>query len=511
MSDGRVLADDGDESPAMLATAARQAKRYMRCRDIGPLAALLVLYLLTGLIYAGATPAFEKPDEESHYGYLRYVREQRRLPPLVPHQGWLFESKQPPLYYVLTAFLTAPLSDVADPNTLIEPNPYMDRSVPGYREDNRNVYLHPPTMTGVVFVGRCVSLLFGLGTLVSVYALATMVLPGRAWFSLAAAAAVGFQPLFLFITTSLSNDATAVFLATAVVTLLFARHRYGEFKCFPVAMGVLLGLGALTKVSALVFFPLVGVSLLLIHRRLNNVLLRELALIGVTALFVGGWWYVRNALLYQDPFTLHAHLSRTTQVRPLVDYLWQDLRDIERTFWANLARVFVSLIWLDKLALWWGRVSVVVALAAVFRSRRRLVLRSVDVALLVVWPAMFGFMLLGFWTRQANWAWGRFLLPGLGPLMLLLLLGWYEVLPRNCRKWGVLGVTGLLMATGLLAPWLTIRPLYHPYHAVGTVEHPVDLVLRDGTDQPVVALLGYSLLQATATPGSYVLVELWRH
>ena len=477
-------------------------------REVRWLELLLALYLLTGLSYIWATPVLEKPDEEDHYGYLRYVREQRRLPPLAPHEAWLFQSKQPPLYYVLAALATAPLDDIADPNTLIVQNPYMDRSVPGYREDNRNVYLHPPAMTGVIFGGRFVSLLFGLGTVVSAYILARFVLPGHFWFAWATAAVVGFQPLFLFITTSLSNDAPVVFFATVAATLLYARHRHTDSRHFAVAMGVILGLSALTKVSALVFFPLVGVNLLLIHRRLDRALFKELAVIGVTALAVGGWWYARNALVYHDPFTLRAHLSPTTQVRPLVDNLWQDLRDIERTFWANLARVFISLTWLDKVALWWGRISAGVALIAAWRYRRCLVRRSIDVMLLGVWPLTFGLLLLGFWARQANWAWGRFLLPGLGPLMLLLLLGWYALLPYRWRKWGILGVAGGIVVTGILAPWLTIYPLYHPYRAPTTIEYPAELVLRDGAGRPIVTFLGYSLPQPYATPGSYVPVEL---
>lgn len=476
-------------------------------RELLPLGLLLVLYVLTGLSYSWVTPCMEKPDEEDHYGYVRYVREHHRLPPLAPHEPWLFESKQPPLYYVLTALVTARLPDVADPDTLIEFNPYMDRSVPGYREDNRNVYLHPPAMTGVVFGGRCVALLFGLGTVVSVYALARLVLPGRTWFALATAAAVGFQPLFLFITTSLSNDAPVVFFATVAVTLLFARYRYGQYRHFPLAMGAVLGLSALTKVSALVFVPIVGLSLWLIHRRLDKALLKELLLVGVTALAIGGWWYARNALVYHDPFTLRAHLSPATQARPLIDYLWQDLRDIERTFWANLARVFVSLTWLDNVALWWGRISVAIALLAAWQFRRFWLSRCVDVVLLLVWPVTFAILLLGFWTRQANWAWGRFLLPGLGPLMLLFLLGWYALL-RRWRKWGVLSVTGILMMTGLLAPCLTIYPLYHPYRAPTTIEYPADFVLQDSAGHPIAALLGYSLPQPYATPGSYVPVEL---
>ncbi|MBN2006719.1 MAG: hypothetical protein JXA21_25420 [Anaerolineae bacterium] len=478
-----------------------------RNREALRLGLLLALYLLTGLSYIWVTPCLEKPDEEDHYGYLRYVREHHRLPPLAPQEKGLFESKQPPLYYVLAALATAPLKDVADPETLIVQNPYLDFSVPGYREDNRNVYLHPPSMTGVVFGGRCVSLLFGVGTMLNIYWLVKLLLPGNAGVALAAAATVGFQPMFLFIATSLSNDAPLAYYATATLALLSYRQRWGGSRYFPPAMGVLLGLGALTKVSALAFFPIVGLSLWLIRKRLDKELLKELLVIGLVALAVGGWWYGRNALLYHDPFTLNAHIAPATQARPLLTYFWQDLGDIERTFWGNLARVFVSFTWLDWAALWWGRISAAVALVAAWQQRRLLTRRYVDVTLLALWPSTFGVLLLGFWTRQANWAWGRFLMPAIGPLMLSLLLGW-RALEGRARPWGLWGAAGAMVLAGVLAPWLVIYPLYHPYHAPKGIAYPANVTLQDAGGRPVARFLGYNLPQPVTTPGSYTPVEI---
>ena len=42
----------------------------------------------------------------------------------------LFESKQPPVYYVVTAVLTSWLPDVPDANRLLTLNPYLDFSCP---------------------------------------------------------------------------------------------------------------------------------------------------------------------------------------------------------------------------------------------------------------------------------------------------------------------------------------------------------------------------------------------
>ncbi len=41
-----------------------------------PLLWLTVLYLIAGLTYVLIPPMFEKPDEDGHYGYVRYLEEQ---------------------------------------------------------------------------------------------------------------------------------------------------------------------------------------------------------------------------------------------------------------------------------------------------------------------------------------------------------------------------------------------------------------------------------------------------
>jgi len=90
------------------------------------LVAIVGIYLVLAWLYATATPAWQVPDEPAHYNYVKYVAENRRLPELrpgdYPHQyleeikGRRFpedmsiepiryESHQPPLYYLLAAFV----------------------------------------------------------------------------------------------------------------------------------------------------------------------------------------------------------------------------------------------------------------------------------------------------------------------------------------------------------------------------------------------------------------------
>ena len=474
-----------------------------------PLFWLVVIYLLVGVGYAWLSPVFEKPDEAAHYGYLRYLRQHHHLPPLDVHTFWLFESKQPPLYYTVTAALTFWLPDVADPDRLIEQNPYAELSVPGVRNDNRNLYLHPPWLPALVFGARLVSLLFGLGTVVIVYGIAQHVLGESMLSRLAAAAVVGFHPKFLYIATSVSNDAATTFFGTLVVALLILKFRHRHPRFFPQMIGVTLGLAALTKVSALVFLPLTIFTLFLIHGELNPRFFRESAIIVGVAVVVGGGWYVRNALLYQDPFTLQAHLVQGQGTRHLISRLWRDLLSIERTFWSNQAPIFLSSIWIDRLAIGWGRLSLILVIvcAALRRGcRNRLTL------IFAVWSGSFLLLLLLFWTHRAAFVFGRLLFPILTPFMLLLLQGWAGIVPKTWSGRACLLAAGPIIVAGLWVPVLTLYPIYHPYRKIREPDlaYPVDAVYtEDG--RPVVELLGYNLPDRSALPGDYVPVELcWK-
>jgi len=487
---------------------------------------LTVLYLVVGLAYGLVTPLFEKPDEDGHYGYILYLREHRALPPLYFAGGFPSEYKQPPLYYILAATLTGWLPDIAEPERLLATNPYMNLSVPGQRNDNRNVFLHPPNMTPVVLGARLVSLLLGLGTVIAAYYLALQLFPRRSLVPIATAAIVGFQPKFLYLATAVSNDAATAFLGALVAALLVRRLRGDDFPHFAVVLGGILGLAALTKVSGLVFFLLAGLGLLLIHRGLNRDLLRDGLIVAVVALLVGGWWYARNALLYGDPLSTNVHAVTAAQVQPLAQRFWRDLTSIERTFWANPSRTFVSPTRLDKAIIWWGRISLTLLLSRLTFHASRFTLHASRLTphasrftlhvclLLLSWPLTFLLLLITYWAQEGAWAYGRLLFPALAPLALLFVLGWWYAFPPRWRRLSVTFGAGSLMIAGILIPFISIYPLYHPWRewSPERARHPVDTLYADpDTDAPIAQLVDYSLPAPYVLPGTYLPVELcWK-
>ncbi|HSN78050.1 MAG TPA: glycosyltransferase family 39 protein, partial [Anaerolineae bacterium] len=307
------------------------------------LLAILGLYFLLGAAYGILAPALEKPDEEWHYAYVRYLAQQRTLPPISPDESQnpaLQEAGQPPLFYVAAAG-AAHLIGLELPAPNLSRNPHWGYPSRGTVNDNKNRFVHrpgewwaPPLLALLVL--RFFSLLLGAGAVVSAYGLARAV-RASVTVALAAAAFVATMPQFLLIASSVSNDALIAALTGAalwaLVVALRDRSRVGPWLIF----GLLAGLASLTKVSGLLL-PLLGAIMGIIAgiRRRDA----RIAVLGVAVSLGGllictGWWYLRNTLLYGDPLGLRIHFAEYGRQEALaLANLVSQARAVETSFWA---------------------------------------------------------------------------------------------------------------------------------------------------------------------------------
>ncbi|GAB4526714.1 MAG: hypothetical protein Kow0063_01210 [Anaerolineae bacterium] len=277
------------------------------------LIAIVALYLLVGGLYAVWTPAWQSPDEPAHYNYVRYLAEHNRFPVLhygdYPHaylerikaarfppdmsiEPIRYEFWQPPLYYVL--------------------------ATPVYRLFN-----------GALLPLRLLSVVFGAGLVILAYAVALTLRPGDTTLAWGTAAFIAFVPMHLAVTASVNNDALAELLLAAVVLLLIRLlPRAGDLDeaspgiaCLA-GVGLLLGLGLVTKATVYVAIPLALAALLLSERRPARLAQRGLALFG-PALLLALPWYIRNVAIYGWPDllgTIHHDAVVVGQLRT-ADYL----------------------------------------------------------------------------------------------------------------------------------------------------------------------------------------------
>lgn len=271
------------------------------------LSLVVLVYLIVGTLYAVKTPDWQVPDEPAHYNYVRQLAEERRLPvlqmgdydqayldllrnkgfpPELPVEAVEYEDWQPPLYYGLATL----------------------------------VYL---TFDGALIPLRLFSVLLGAGVVLLAYAVATTVFPGRPLFALGTAAFVAFLPQHVAMMAGVNNDSLTELLIGLTLWMavrwtsadegrtpaLAVQVRAGETRDqrdkrerWLVGLGVVTGLGLVTKASFLPLALVVVVAIWITWRRdvdrTWSKLLRRLALVFVPALLITAPWWLRNVATY---------------------------------------------------------------------------------------------------------------------------------------------------------------------------------------------------------------------
>jgi 4-amino-4-deoxy-L-arabinose transferase-like glycosyltransferase len=404
------------------------------------LAAIILAYLVLGVLYATLTPPWQVPDEPAHYNYVRYLVEERRLPvlragdydqayleeikhekfsPQYPIDAIRYEFHQPPLYYLLLA--------------------------PVYALSG-----------GALVPMRLVSALLGAAVLLLAYLVGRALYPDKAWPALGTTAFIAFVPQHIAMTAGVENDVLAELLLGLVLLRLirWLRSEAPYASRQHVKTGLVIGLGLLTKTTAYVAVPLAVIAVgLKFYRRTSTGKARLDARSAVSvllalllpALLVGLPWFVRNVAVYEgfDPTGLRNHNAivatagqpRSSEFLERLGW-WGLLGDFSRTtfrsFWAQFGWMAVPIDWRIYLAL--RTISVVAAIGFVFRAVEAWEERrwpSTPLLLLLCSGLLTLGTYLGY-NLTFYQAQGRYLYPALIPLGLAWTLGLQESLqPKN--------------------------------------------------------------------------------
>lgn len=432
------------------------------------LAVIVGFYLLTGMAYAWLTPSWETPDEPAHYNYVRHLVKYRSLPVLqqsdydydylerikaakFPIEMSIdpirYEFHQPPLYYLLGATLVAPLPESWWPMTL-----------------------------------RLLSVILGAVLLVVVFLVSIEIFPRRPLWALGATAFVAAVPMHVAMTAAINNDTLAELTIGLILLVLVRRVARGpgsHSTGSDLLLGVLMGLGLITKTTTYITFPLVltvvlapsvwglGKDPTLKARALpwQQTLSSAARSLGI-ALLLGLFWFVRNSLVYggMDILGLGRHDAIMLLQPHTADWLarlgWaglakEFLMTTFRSFWAQFG--WMGILVDDRIYLLLGLLSFFVVLGfVVFLLRdfgRLLIHQKLCLAVLFL---SFLFTLGSYLWYNAQFVQhqGRYLFPALIPLGIFFALGVWTLLDRSYAKYlaGLL-VLGLLVvgAEGWLA------------------------------------------------------------
>ena len=427
---------------------------------------ILVIYLVIGTLYALLTPPWQIPDEPAHYNYVRFVAENLSYPVLqmgdYPHQYLeeikarhfppemsidpiRYEFHQPPLYYSL--------------------------AVPLYWVTR----FWPPAKQVIAL--RFLSLLMGGGIIYLTYLIAREVFPTNEVLALGTAAFVAGVPMHLAMLAAVNNDGLAELMLAGILWMLIrylkegGEGKEGAERRIPwrlVGLGVMVGLGMLTKTTTLVSFPLILVAVVLAIGHRPSAISYQLFAIFLPALLLSMPWFVRNASVYGGldilGWTRHDAIvvgqPRTADglaqygvVRLARDFLLTTFR----SFWAQFG--WMGVLVDERIYLLLALLCAIIGSGFLLYLVR--VVRQKDI-LSAYQKAALGLLALSAFLTLLSYLWyntkfvqhqGRYLFPALVPLGLFFALGLREILSRERAKIvAILALAGLLLlaAKGLL-------------------------------------------------------------
>jgi hypothetical protein len=501
---------------------------------------VLVLYVTVAVLYGALIPIFESPDAGGHYAYIHELTEGRGFPIHGTPSGERvtgYVAGHAPLYYALSAAASFWVQGDVDYKEWARFNPFHamgDADAPA----NKNRLIHtdaeafPWRRTPLtVHIARLVSTGFGVLSVAATYGIVLELFPQRRWLALGAAALTAFNPMFIFTTARVSNDAAAAGFGPLTVWCAVRLAVRGFSRRGLALVGAVYGLAALSKLSCVALGPAIALALFLDvlrvgHYKVSHLfrgdqLLRLLANVAVlfgNTILVAGWWYVRNLILYGELMGVDAWISRTATVWPEPIGFFEVvpfLKDMQISYWAMFGWFNIAgARWMYQI--WWvlvglAGVGLVFALTDQWSSRRfprpvQMGLLILGLAFLLIFGSVWRFIMI------VPGAQGRYLMPVTAAISVFLVIGLDRFILNQFTPAlaTVLGVGNLVIA--LVCLFALILPAYAKPDVVAESELPENLMRFDMTFEGMpIQLLGGVIESDEARPGETVLVSLyWR-
>ncbi len=537
----------------MMSRIAHHASRLFNITTI------LIAFLVLGVTYSVVTPIFEASDELWHYPLVQWLSKGNPLPVQDAKDvgPWKQEASQPPLYYWLMGAATAWI-DTSDLPQVRQENPHVDNGVIT-PDGNRNLVVHNPQREAFPWSGtvlavhlvRLLSILMGAVTVWLTYHIALELFPDRHWLALGAAAANAFTPMFIFISSAVNNDNLTMLLCSLGLLLIVKRVRENEglgirdqglaahevpfaqdfFYRFGrwLPLGIVLGLGALTKTSALALLPITGLAVIGVAWRKGS--WREFwagaFATAIPVLLIAGWWYLRNVQLYGDVTGINAFidvLGKRAAPASLLQ-LWGERWGFMLSYWGLFGGVNVPLDnWvyhlLNGLAIL-AVIGVIVYFVTMtwqwfredpihswrdFRYELRDYIQGRAALFLL---GLFGVIVVALLTQWARVTWssqGRLVFSAISTWSIYFVLGLVTIATKRFAKPFITLVGVFMFGVSALTPFTTIAPVYaQPAPlASATPQIPLDITFGDR-----IKLIGADVASSSTQPGGQSEITLY--
>jgi len=468
---------------------------------------LWLVFLVRGLFYISVTPLWEGFDEHVHFAYVQTIAEGLGLPLVgrdaVTQEIYLSLKSAPlprepngfHLGYTHDEYWKLPADERKRLQQSLQHIPPAWRRVPNSSQEGTHLDLyeahHPPlyyflsalpywltksqNIVTRVFAVRIFSLLISsLVVFLSFYA-ANLVFKSRE-LSFAISGIVVFMPQLMIDVCRVGNDAAAIVLFSALVLLSTWPRAINYRVSF--LIGCVLGLGLLTKAYFVTAVPALGMVFLLPVLKRSESLKERAVCLAITlfvAAAISGWWYVRNYILLGSVTGLHENIVLQNVT---VQHMIAQIPNVD---WLNAIRTIgLSHVWFGnwsflQLRSWMYHVFEYLFLLSmlgilIYMIRRWLGLKvetssernviNLSFFYLWFWVGLLYYVLLLYLWQGVSSANGWYLYTVIIPEVILLVFGWFCLVPIRWRQKVLATVTSLFCLLDLYGILFNLIPYY---------------------------------------------------
>jgi 4-amino-4-deoxy-L-arabinose transferase-like glycosyltransferase len=362
---------------------------------------LFIIILAVGLLcrvsYSFLTPTFYAPDEQPHFKYVKYLAENRSLPVQTSQTGsptndW--EYYQPPLYYLsLTPFY------------------WLSQAL--FQEDAATVRLL--RAFSIMLWGITVLFTIRFCESLNVY---------DVFIKIFVVSMISLLPTYTFLSSVINNDNLLITIGSGILCLVIQPKASLKNSAL---IGILLGLGLLTKLTVVVYIPLIVFILLigLVRRTISWSTIPHIILSIVIAALIWAPWAWRNWNVYGS-ITAEELANVLYQWKSVFHAVLATLKYVQRSFWAvsgiyNNIDVFYPII--GQIVFYLAMIGLLHGLLSKREKLSFLALKNINILIASALAILINLMLVfrfGILYAQGQ---GRFLFPLLIPFSLLMAIG----------------------------------------------------------------------------------------
>ncbi len=491
---------------------------------------LLILLLLVtffkGVVWSAFIPIWHTPDEQAHFAQVQYyaetnsrtfagndlskeVYESERLLGTLrddmgnnaftyhPEYNIDFGTTTTGIYeYQLSTLPHSFRTEFVKKEAARYPPLFYIISSLGYRVGmNSDIFVR-------IFLTRYISIIMGTATVWISYLLAKEIFSRNGLLSISIAAFVSFQPMFTFLNAGINNDNLMNLLATILLWLMVRSLRTGITLASSIAMGLVIGLGIITKQLLYPFIPLpilvFGYEILFRKDRQSSAVKKVIPFLFALVLF-GGMVFIQQWIRGGKlPAWPSGSASAASADLTITDYLLQKFPQLYRETFPWYWGVFkwlgvvlpLNVLRAIKVAIAISFIGLVKYIASQFKLRKlttqdwQFLLLIFSSAWYIYWLLMWDFMLIrsiGF----SHGLQGRYFFPNLAAHLTLIAFGFWNI--SNRYKINILKVMTIAM---IALNTIGLYTVIHSYYQV----FPISVLITQASQYKPLVFKGLGLV-----------------